>query len=296
MTLPFRGPAIALSTLLPCLLLLACGTPERPAGRPQLSDEPGMAGSAAARTSPPPPSTSSAMNVSIKDIDLTPNPPLATQDIRASLIWRGAVVEDSLDLEFEWTRNGKKIYGQSRATLPSGNLSRGDMVGVAVTARFPDGMEVTGSRDGLKVANATPEITTDFSNVNRFDGLKIEATDPDDDPIRFSLENPPPGFSIHPETGAMRVVAGNFPGGVFPMVIHAKDGFGGDGVAQVTISMTVGQEPKVETKKVERTIQGSKLGEAERDKRYEDTVNRIEKMTDQELDALEKKQEKAEGQ
>lgn len=276
----------------------ACESPPPPEAKPRPTAEPGMAtGDDVARIRPAPRAAPEPAPVGprISDVVVDPDPPLAVDDVRARVVLEGGGDTSALDMDFEWSVNGRQVYGRTRDVLPAGNYKRGDVIAVKVQVADADGRTAAVERGGLVVGNANPRILTDFGSprFRSFDGLRIEAEDPDGDPLTYALESPPPGFSIEKESGRIRVRKGKYPGGVYETRIVVRDPHGGEAAVSVPISMTIGEEAKVEeaTTSAERRV--SDMDDAEHEKRYSDTTERIEKMTDEELDRFVKEREAA---
>lgn len=106
---------------------------------------------------------------------------------------------DAVSILFEWTRNGEPA-GKGRAI--ESPVKRGDKITVKVT---PFDGESYGSSIVLKreLLNLPPMITEQYKV--RFDekrlSCQINATDPDGDPLVYSLKDAPPGMTINPTSG-----------------------------------------------------------------------------------------------
>lgn len=130
-----------------------------------------------------------------------------------SLVYPGTVIRaevegrdmdgDFVTFYYEWKRNGETIVGELNDELDTNGFMKGDVITLTVTPF--DGKDTGTSRRSLPVivANRPPEITS-IPSVSVTDNryvYQVKATDPDGDSITFSLEDPPPGMTIDPQTG-----------------------------------------------------------------------------------------------
>lgn len=146
---------------------------------------------------------------------------------------------DEVSFLYEWTKNGETVGKGSSIGTP---LKRGDKVSARITPY--DGTDY-GTPVFLRkeIANWPPVIFEhkDFT----FDGTEytyqVKASDPDDDPLVYSLEAPLNGMTIHPSTGLLQwVVPPDFKGDKNVTVVVA-DGHGG--IARYTLKITIQQQP-----------------------------------------------------
>ncbi len=106
---------------------------------------------------------------------------------------------DQVTLSYEWIKNGEPA-GNSRQIQVS--LKRGDKISVRITPF--DGTDY--GRSGIlhrEIVNLPPTITD--SRTYLFDGKRysqqISASDPDGDPLAYSLKSSPSGMSIDSSSG-----------------------------------------------------------------------------------------------
>jgi hypothetical protein len=106
---------------------------------------------------------------------------------------------DEVALSYEWTKNGESA-GNSRQM--QGILKKGDKISVKITTF--DGTDY--GRSGIlhrEIVNIPPMITDNRKYL--FDGKRyshqISASDPDGDPLAYSLKNAPKGMQINSSSG-----------------------------------------------------------------------------------------------
>ena len=146
---------------------------------------------------------------------------------------------DTVSFLYEWTKNGETV-GKENSIGTS--LKRGDKVSVQITPY--DGTDY-GTPMSLhrEIANWPPVI---LENTNRrFNGTEyiyqVKATDPDDDPLVYSLETPLDGMTIDPSTGLLKwIVPPDFTG-VKNVTVVVADGHGG--TAKYPLTITIHQPP-----------------------------------------------------
>jgi hypothetical protein len=133
--------------------------------------------------------------------------------------------DDEVSFVYEWTRNGEPA---GTGSVIEGLLKSGDKVVVKIT---PFDGEDYGFAFYLKreIGNAPPVIAdkTEFTFNGTDCSYRIEASDPDGDLLRYSLENAPAGMTIDPATGRIQwAVPPDFKG-VVEVTAVVDDGRGG---------------------------------------------------------------------
>lgn len=109
---------------------------------------------------------------------------------------------DAVTVTYEWTKNGETA-GNSKQF--EGELRKGDKLTVKIT---PFDGEAYGHSLVLRreVGNMPPIISE--SREYNFDGkiytYQVKATDPDGDPLTYSLKTSPSGMTINPATGVIK--------------------------------------------------------------------------------------------
>jgi hypothetical protein len=156
---------------------------------------------------------------------------------------------DEIIITYEWTLNRE----------PAGNnksigkvLKRGDKVSVTITPY--DGEDYGESATVRRtVENMSPMIKED--DTSTFDGkvytFRVSATDPDGDPLTYSLKSAPDSMYINKGTGDVTWdVPPDFTGEV-PVVVAVSDGMQGEATRELTliIEAPVIEEPEEEPAK-----------------------------------------------
>ncbi len=158
----------------------------------------------------------------IKDIGISPVNPGTRDDIKASV----DIYDpdgDEVVVEYKWYINNNPVPEVKGDTLPSSFTKKGDVI---VVSASPFDGEARG-REYLSnpvVVNNSPPIITSNPPSSLENGrfvYKISATDPDGDPVSFSLKEGPPN-AIITEDGVL--VIESLPPGEVYIKIEVSDG------------------------------------------------------------------------
>lgn len=134
--------------------------------------------------------------------------------------------DDKVTFIYEWTKNKEPAGSDKQIGAP---IKRGDKISVKITPFDGEayGKPITFERD---IKNISP-IINEHTNY-KFDGktysYQVNATDPDEDILTYSLKSAPSGMTINPKTGLIQWnVPAEFKGkAVFS--VSATDGHGGE--------------------------------------------------------------------
>ncbi len=143
--------------------------------------------------------------------------------------------EDEVTISYEWTKNGEPA-GNNKQIV--GLLKRGDRVSVKIT---PFDGEAYGRSGALhrEILNLPPMISEDkkFNFDGRVYTYQIKATDPDGDPLTYSLKSAPAGMTIDPSAGLIKWnVPPEFKGKT-PITVSVTDGHGGESLQSLTLEI-----------------------------------------------------------
>ncbi len=144
---------------------------------------------------------------------------------------------DEVTFLYEWTKNGEPAGNGKQI---EGTLKRGDTVSIRVT---PFDGEDYGNPVFLQreIQNMPPMIAED--TAFNFDGMiythQVKATDPDGDPLSYSLKSSTEGVSIDSQTG---LVTWNVPPdftGKIQITVSVSDGNGGEMTRDLTMTVAL---------------------------------------------------------
>jgi hypothetical protein len=132
---------------------------------------------------------------------------------------------DLVTLVYDWFKNGEPVG--SGDTLSG--FKRGDKVSVKITPF--DGKDYGPPKTlSIEINNSTPKIT-EYKDI-KFDGNsyigQVKATDPDGDPLTYSLKSAPSGMTIGSSTGMVKWNVPSDSKGKIPFTISVTDGRGGE--------------------------------------------------------------------
>jgi len=149
---------------------------------------------------------------------------------------------DPVEVEYHWRVDGEDLPWITGPVLPAEYLKRNAQI--TVTAIPSDGMDqgepfVGGS---LTVPNGAPHFTSTPPAVIQETGFRYqaEATDPDNEPLTYRLEDAPSGMQVNDATG---LIIWNFPPGTvgsWKIRIIAEDSEGMQ--ARQEFSLTLGKQ------------------------------------------------------
>lgn len=184
----------------------------------------------------------------IRSASFDPPAPTAQQEVRVKV---DAIDPDSefVELEYLWQINGRPNPALRRDRLKAGELRKGDEVSVEITARDLDGNESKMTPPTFKVANAPPVFSSDPRLVSKLDGTKLEARDPDQELLTYSLSGGPEGLTVDGRTGVLRYVGSkDEPGGHYAIVVKVDDGDGGTAEWRLEVDISPGSAAAKEAK------------------------------------------------
>lgn len=139
----------------------------------------------------------------------------------------GDIDGDDVVLTYEWTKNGEHASDSKRLGVP---VKRGDKILVKV---IPFDGELYGQPVILlrEISNLSPRIVEDKIFNYSFDGkvytYQVKASDPDGDPLTYSLKSSPQGMTINHSGLVQWNVPAGFKGKA-PFTVSVSDGYGGE--------------------------------------------------------------------
>ena len=149
----------------------------------------------------------------------------------------------SLDTDYVWWVNGKKLFHRTTETLSHEEYAKGDEVVVEITVSDEES-EVTKKSRPVRVANAAPVWTMDPRFFDKIDGTRVIAEDPDGDKITYKLKGEPLGMSIDPKQGVISYEGSKEArSGTYSVAVLAEDGGGKNLQWQFQIEVKGGSGP-----------------------------------------------------
>lgn len=227
-------------------LTLACGSdaPEAPAAGPErrhhaaLPEEPKDVALDDAR-----PSLVGNRAPIIRNLQLNPANPDVTRSLTVKVDAKDPDGDD-VDIDVHWVVDGQEVPGATALTFELADQRRGAQVTVDVTVTDPQGELATLRSPAMIIGNADPRFLTDPKQVSRLDGLRVEAEDPDGDPVTFRVEGAPEGVTLDPRGYMHYVGSETEKGGSYRMKIFAEDGQGGQARMELPLEISAGSKGK----------------------------------------------------
>ncbi len=226
----------------------------------------------------------------------------------ATISPKAPTVEDSLEaiaplaegsdsfseVSFSWYVNGTKISGVTRGLLKprAGRFERGDTVYFVARVENLEGHFAEATSRTIEIVNAKPVMLSNVRNASGLQGIRLEASDPDGDKLRWSVEGGPPGISIE-QNGRIRVrpvdLKEAFSGEV---VFVAEDRDGARAELHIPVAVNAATKATTEITEVKTIKHRKQVSEAEFEKANLDAGDRIEKMSPEEFERYIREQER----
>jgi len=176
----------------------------------------------------------------IQEVWIEPNAPTVKDSLKAfekSVDADG----DSIFFTYQWEKNGVVLLDERKEILEQGRFKKGDTITVTIV---PDDREIMGARKKsapITILNSAPVI--DSSPPFSMDGTKyvyqIKASDPDNDPITFSLKSGPKGMKIDQKTGLIQWEIQKEDKGTHTIEIEVRDNEGATSYQRYTLAVEV---------------------------------------------------------
>ena len=146
---------------------------------------------------------------------------------------------DAVRFEIAWRRNGEPAGNGNRMEGP---LKRGDRVVVTITP-FDGKVRGKGAELSREIRNTPPVIEGQegFRVNDNLVTFRVQASDPDGDPILFDLKDAPSGMRIGRSNGQVRWETAPGTAGKIPFTVTVSDGSGGEATARFSVTIT--EEP-----------------------------------------------------
>jgi hypothetical protein len=153
---------------------------------------------------------------------------------------------DSVELSYQWYRNGEPIAGATGPRLPADSVHRGDKLAVSVSATDGSDAGPATQSPPIVVANAAPVITTqpsyDMTPTGSYT-YTVGAKDADNDaPLKFELLEGPKGMTIDEQSGVVTwAVPDDAKGGAIKVAV--TDPYGGRVTQAWVLAVEWGEKP-----------------------------------------------------
>ena len=134
--------------------------------------------------------------------------------------------EDDIRYTIRWWRNNKLVVEGNQLSLDTSGYARGDRIVAQVTPADNAGAGKTVSSELAVIVNSPPKITSNppaILDQGRY-VYTVAASDPDGDPLSYSLEAAPVGMTIDKATGRLEWAVFSSTGGSNRVKVVVEDG------------------------------------------------------------------------
>lgn len=150
---------------------------------------------------------------------------------------------DDVQLQYRWFINDEELSDLDSPVLAGDRFYKGDMIALWIIPSDQDDEGKVFYGSAFEIPNAPPVFVTspplDF-RTNSYN-YTAQATDPDDDPLTYSLEMAPEGMTIDSKSGQMawRINAESI--GSHQIMIIAQDIEGARAIQEYTLTLSPGE-------------------------------------------------------
>ena len=150
---------------------------------------------------------------------------------------------DLVTLHYRWFINNDELLDQDSPVLEGGRFSKGDKLALWVTPSDQDGEGPVFYGSEFEIPNAPPVFVSapprDFQTTSY--EYTAQATDPDGDPLTYTLETAPSGMQIDSQTGQIAWTISADSVGSHQIKIVAQDNEGARVVQEYTLTLSPGE-------------------------------------------------------
>jgi len=174
----------------------------------------------------------------IQEVRVEPRVPSANDNLKA-LVKGFDADGDPIQYTYQWEKNGVVLSGERNETLPGGQFIKTDSIAVIATPSDGESLGIPKRSGTIVVSNRPPVIVSSPSNkVNGYIyTYQVQANDPDDDAILFTLKSAPKGMEINKETGLVRWKIHKGDQAAQIIEIEASDTEGAKSIQKYTLSV-----------------------------------------------------------
>lgn len=166
------------------------------------------------------------------------SPPGGTVRLKAKVV---GIDHDGDDVHYvyRWWRNDALIKEGREDAIDTAGFARKDSIVVEVTPRDQDGEGTPYRSAPTVVGNAPPRIVSKPPALDRPGSYqyRVEAADPDGDPLLYGLETAPPGMAIDTASGLISWAVSSELAGTHRVKVSVDDGQGGVAWQEFEISI-----------------------------------------------------------
>ena len=153
--------------------------------------------------------------------------------------------QDPVSLSYKWLKNEKVVKEGEDNTLSVMGLTSQDVVDVEIAASDGNSGGTTTLSGRFTLSNSSPTILSkpSVSTTGSVYDYQVQASDPDGDPVTYTLEEAPPGMSIGEQTGHIHWSVTPEAKGIYRIKVVAQDNRGGFAAQDFELSISAPAKP-----------------------------------------------------
>jgi hypothetical protein len=147
---------------------------------------------------------------------------------------------DAVEFTYRWARNGRVVQEGDAADLDTAGFARGDAIVVEITPSDSADKGASRAAEPIILGNNPPKITSVPAGMIA-GGLYeyvVTASDPDNDPLTYTLQTAPPGMRIDDTSGRIQWQITAKMRGPYHVRVGVEDGQGGRAFQEFDLSPT----------------------------------------------------------
>jgi hypothetical protein len=146
---------------------------------------------------------------------------------------------DFIYYTYQWEKNGIVLNEEREEIFEKGRFKKGDTIALLIT---PDDREISGASkrsETLTISNSPPVIlSSPPTSVEKTTYIyQVNANDPDNDPLTYSLKSGPKGMEIGQKTGLIRWEIRKEDKGTHSIEIEVSDDSGAKSIQRYTLTV-----------------------------------------------------------
>jgi hypothetical protein len=175
----------------------------------------------------------------VQEVRIEPRVPSANDNLKVFV--NGFDADgDSIQYSYQWEKNGVVLSEERNEFLPRGQFKKGDSIVMIAAPSDGESLGPSKKSEAIVISNRPPVIVS--SPSNKLNGniytYQVQANDPDDDPILFTLKSAPKGMGINKETGLLLWEIHKGDHGAQLVEIEASDSEGAKSIQKYTLSVS----------------------------------------------------------
>ena len=141
----------------------------------------------------------------IQEVWIEPKVAYVTDNLKA-IVKSSDLEGDFIYNNYQWEKNGSVLSDERKEILEKGRFKKGDSIVVTVTPEDREALGTPKRSEALLIFNSPPQIVSSPPTAVEKTGYiyQVKVSDPDNDPITFTLKSGPQGMEIDKKTGLIK--------------------------------------------------------------------------------------------